>query len=129
MQEATSRFIVAAWVTPNTAPAVAEDVTRRRGRTLTQLQVSKEDEDAPLTSYKLARRRTGNHSAQNSLAHGCAQDGALVAQRCYFDSLDKTLLLPTTPQSAVPNPPPEPHPHPQTQFCLRITVILGISVF
>ena len=72
----------------NTAPALAEDVTRRRRRSLTQLQVSKEDEDAPLTSYKLARRRAGSHSPQNSLAHGCAQDVALVEQICYFDSLD-----------------------------------------
>ena len=29
-----------------TVPALGEDVTRRRRRTLTQLQVSKEDEDA-----------------------------------------------------------------------------------
>ena len=72
----------------NTAPALAEDVTRRRRRSLTQLQVSKEDEDAPLTSYKLARRRAGSHSPQNSLAHGCAQDGAPVEHICYFENLD-----------------------------------------
>ena len=72
----------------NTAPALAEDATRRRRRSLTQLQVSKDNEDAPLTSYKLARSRAVSHSPQNLLAHGCAQDGALVEHICYFENLD-----------------------------------------